>query len=166
MDKDRTISRGQIVVNLALVLVLGLNWISICIKNPELIAWYDNGLPSVPIFYESLLMEFVPFWIVAMLSRVLALSTKLAYGKWTIVATIATMFSHTITALFLLFFLFQDEIVTDAFLERMVLLKPSLRTTIHIWESAIIWALIAIVVISFIMVMGRSTKRLIALIYN
>lgn len=114
-----TIDRSLVVVNLALVIIVGIIWFSISLDQSDILAWYQGGQALFSIFNQEALRRFVPFWVIVLATRVLALSAKLAHARYNFIVILSTVISYTTTAFMIIRFLLQDDLLTANFEQRM-----------------------------------------------
>ena len=140
-----TIDRGLTIVNLVIVLLGGLIWLSISLDNAQILAWYRKGKALFPFFDQAVLRQFIPVWIVILWTRIVAISAKLAYARYNLIVILTTVASYLITAVAIVVFLMQDGLLTYTFEMRMrsIGLRPA-------WLLAAAIAIICLTVVDAI----------------
>lgn len=130
-------------MNLTVVILAALICFSISYDKAMLIAWYKKGSVSLPLLNQAILRRYMPYWIVTLATRVLAISARLAYARYNLVVIVSSLGSYIITVLAVIIFLFQDNLFTALFILRLRAMGVDLK-----------WLLVALVAL---MLLGLSS---------
>ncbi len=146
----RKILRRPVAVSLVLSIILNIIWVTVMIRFPQYLAWYDNGKPVVALFQSHILITLVPFVISLAISSWMVSIGKLVYGYWNIpLASLNAIYNIGNTAYIIYFFNYAG-VFNEAFIAKMARLFSVTKTVaMNVFEKGafILSAIILVVMI-------------------
>lgn len=88
------------------------------LRHPQFIAWYEVGAPTVPLFNEEIIRQFLPFYMFIIVLTLFLMFFKLVKGRWSVgIAAAQTIFS-VFSAVLGVAIITRPGLFTDAFIAR------------------------------------------------
>jgi hypothetical protein len=107
------------VVEMVFTLAFSAVWIVVILRYAHYIAWYENGVPTVPFFNIAVLTSLVPFFIALALFSLAVSAAKIVHGAWTYSIAALNAVHKIADALFVGYFLNAAGVFNASFIEKM-----------------------------------------------
>jgi hypothetical protein len=88
------------------------------LRRPPFIAWYEAGVPAVPLFSEHVVRQFLPLFVIAILFLLFISVLKLVSGRWTVTVAVAQCVYSIFNTVVGIAFLTRPDVFTEAFVAR------------------------------------------------
>jgi len=114
------ISKVGSLIGLMVSIIMGVLFIFLMYKNQLYIGYWsslDNGWESiVPLFNNSVVIAYIPFFILSLTISLLVIAIKLYYGHWNVFVAIAHTIEQVISPLISYLFLTKPNLISPTFI--------------------------------------------------
>jgi hypothetical protein len=112
------IKRSDTVASTVFSLLFSTLFLVGTLRHPQFIAWYEAGKPSVPLFDEALVAQFLPLFIFLMALTLVIAVLKLIKGRWSVTMALGHCLYSVFSAVVGVTFVNRPHVITDAFVAR------------------------------------------------
>ena len=88
------------------------------LRNPPFIAWYEAGAPTAPLFDQTVVLQFLPLYLILITLTLFLMFFKLVKGRWSIGIAVAQSIFNVFNTVIGITFITRPNVFTPVFIAR------------------------------------------------